>query len=318
MFGNKKRKIPVSKQDLKQAILKANDRLKKANKALEQDIKSKQSTLKEITEECDNLATTNYNLSKDIELGKVDIERINADKAISRSALGKTMDECRKWQEEANTAEKQQKELSTSNSKLKKAIVKLEEKKATYDIKAKDIKKISSECTKLEEQCKEMLNQRQELQIEAAGFEIETSLAKAKYEESAGALSGQQAIIDSNMEALANAEKAAIAKHKKKLEEMASIKDDKHDEIEVLSSLVSKKEEEYIAIEGKLVMASKKLTIANNDIEEAGKEEVLKVERIKSAFKGWKLKALEDVAKLKLKGKIESIDKAGLKDILNG
>ena len=34
------------------------------------------------------------------------------------------------------------------------------------------------------------------------------------------------------------------------------------------------------------------------------------------AFEKWKLNQLEQVAKLKLKGKIETIDKAGLGDII--
>ena len=37
----------------------------------------------------------------------------------------------------------------------------------------------------------------------------------------------------------------------------------------------------------------------------------------KKRFDGWKVKAMEDVAKLKLKGRLDNIDKAGLKDIMN-
>ena len=37
----------------------------------------------------------------------------------------------------------------------------------------------------------------------------------------------------------------------------------------------------------------------------------------KKRYDGWKVKAMEDVAKLKLKGRLDNIDKAGLKDIMN-
>ena len=37
---------------------------------------------------------------------------------------------------------------------------------------------------------------------------------------------------------------------------------------------------------------------------------------VKENFKKFKIVALEDVAKMKLKGKLDTIDKAGLKDIL--
>ena len=41
-----------------------------------------------------------------------------------------------------------------------------------------------------------------------------------------------------------------------------------------------------------------------------------KVATIKDNYSKWKVEALEDVARMKLRGKLETIDKAGLKDIL--
>ena len=41
-------------------------------------------------------------------------------------------------------------------------------------------------------------------------------------------------------------------------------------------------------------------------------------EKIREKFKKWKISALEEVARLKLKKRIENIDKAGLKEIFNG
>ena len=40
--------------------------------------------------------------------------------------------------------------------------------------------------------------------------------------------------------------------------------------------------------------------------------------RVKKEFKEWKLTALDELARLKIKGKISNIDKAGLGEILNG
>ena len=41
-----------------------------------------------------------------------------------------------------------------------------------------------------------------------------------------------------------------------------------------------------------------------------------KLSKVREDFKKFKIIALEDVAKMKLKGKLNTIDKAGLKDIL--
>ena len=55
MFGNKKRKIPISKGDLKQSVIKANKTLKARNKTLDKNIKSKESELKSLDKEIKSL-----------------------------------------------------------------------------------------------------------------------------------------------------------------------------------------------------------------------------------------------------------------------
>ena len=42
-----------------------------------------------------------------------------------------------------------------------------------------------------------------------------------------------------------------------------------------------------------------------------------KVQTVKDAYERWKINTLEQVAKMKLKNKIERIDKAGLSEILS-
>ena len=41
------------------------------------------------------------------------------------------------------------------------------------------------------------------------------------------------------------------------------------------------------------------------------------ITRVKENFSKWKVMVLEDVARLKLKNKIDKIDKAGLSEVLN-
>ena len=40
--------------------------------------------------------------------------------------------------------------------------------------------------------------------------------------------------------------------------------------------------------------------------------------KVKGDFKDWKVQALDEVARKKMKGQIENIDKAGLGEVLNG
>ena len=43
----------------------------------------------------------------------------------------------------------------------------------------------------------------------------------------------------------------------------------------------------------------------------------LRIDDAKSKFENWKLTQLDQVAKMKIKGKIDNIDKAGLREILD-
>ena len=63
-----------------------------------------------------------------------------------------------------------------------------------------------------------------------------------------------------------------------------------------------------------------KIKTATDDLKQLEREQALLVREIadrKKRFEGWKLKSMEGVAKITLKNKLEKIDKAGLKDIMN-
>ena len=80
----------------------------------------------------------------------------------------------------------------------------------------------------------------------------------------------------------------------------------KNSELHAIDSLINKAEDKYIAWENKIKKAEGLVEIENR-----------KVQTVKDAFEKWKLNQLEQVAKMKLKNKIEKIDKAGLSEILN-
>ena len=79
------------------------------------------------------------------------------------------------------------------------------------------------------------------------------------------------------------------------------------DELQAVKNLVSNTEDEYIKWEQKVAKAKA----------QADKEED-RNKKAKEDFAKWKIGVLEEVARLKLKSKVDNIDKAGLSDILNG
>jgi chromosome segregation ATPase len=95
---------------------------------------------------------------------------------------------------------------------------------------------------------------------------------------------------------------------------------------EVVSQIVKKKnnlkglETDIAATKSIFNENADKIKVATDDLKRLEREKAIIVRDIadaKKRFDSWKLKAMEDVAKMTLKNKLEKIDKAGLKDIMN-
>ena len=84
-------------------------------------------------------------------------------------------------------------------------------------------------------------------------------------------------------------------------------KEQANNELQAIKNLCNNSEDEYIKWEQKVAKAK-----VNVDKEEERNK------KAKENFAKWKIGVLEEVARLKLKSKVEKIDKAGLSEILNG
>ena len=85
-----------------------------------------------------------------------------------------------------------------------------------------------------------------------------------------------------------------------------------------MDSLIGKKEQEFIEWETKCRQAEHKLMnakeLADGQIERSKKE----IDRQQEAAKKWKVGFFEEIARVKLKKKIENIEMAGLKEAFDG
>jgi len=89
MFGNKRRRIPISKDDIKQAIKSANDRLKKANDKLGQDIADKKKSLLSAGKEIESSNKELKSITSEIEPAKNDAIEAKTEARKERVSLSK-------------------------------------------------------------------------------------------------------------------------------------------------------------------------------------------------------------------------------------
>ena len=79
-------------------------------------------------------------------------------------------------------------------------------------------------------------------------------------------------------------------------------------------------EREIAASKSLFIDEAKKIKNNTEQVKQLEREKAVlmrDVADVKKKYEGWKVKEMENVAKLTLKGRLETIDKAGLKDILN-
>ena len=89
-------------------------------------------------------------------------------------------------------------------------------------------------------------------------------------------------------------------------------------ELEDLEDAKRRKEYDLSTVQAKISIVENRVNDAEQRIEYAIKKEQDKVGKIKGDFRDWKVEALDEVARMKIKRKIDNIDKAGLKEVLDG
>ena len=304
-LGSKK-KVVLSKKDLKTAIVNKNEALKKANKNLQSDIKSLKAEKKQADKdlltvradcedafnEMDSAKTELSAINNHIESEKKSLDKIRSNKSKATYAIKKMEKTLLSNQEENDrlvsdiiSLKNEKEEFSSLTSELKSIQMDIDSNKKELDkIKAskKRFKKQVDNCAK---NCNEMLAKQKKIQ-DSLNDE------NAKY-------NAEMEVINKDL----SISRSQCAKDKLALNESLAEKNIKLDETD---SMIMKAEKEYIGLE-------KKIGIAKNNI----LEEESKIEDIKERFEAWKVSAVEEVARMKLRGRIENIDKAGLKDVLS-
>jgi len=172
------------------------------------------------------------------------------------------------------------------------------------------------------------------LKNELKSVEKETLMRKVGLDD----LVNQESILKDRVKQIAKSYEEKIKPYEKSLDK---IKENQANLRKKYKDEVKKLEKEVTSVAGKVskvknvlkdmdaqVLASKslltdefdKIKTATDDLKQLEREKALIVREIadrKKRFEGWSVKTMEGVAKKALKGRLENIDKAGLKDIMS-
>ena len=194
----------------------------------------------------------------------------------------------------------------------------LQDRKDSFNIKAKEVKDLDAKIVKSSKKLASVNSDIEKIQKEISNLDSIKKASEEQFNKDQDELASKRQSVLGSISEINESLASANKKHEESMRILDEEKKDKDSDIVVLDSLISKKELDYSEISKKLLALNRDVDTAVKNIQVAKEEQVAVVAKVKSNFEKWKLNMLEEVAKLHLKGKINTIDKAGLSEILNG
>ena len=304
-FG--RRKIKISKKELDQKVLSNNKNLKNKNKFLESSLKDKEKELKSLEKEYNSETKKLVSLSKDVQFEEERMQKLKSGVFSNKKLLDEKLKEIDKAEKELCEYESAVEKLEDKENKLLDKIATLE----LYKSKCEDSKtELASIHVKKDNLLDELDSINSEIKLSVEEGEDKVAYFEDQYDDLEERARKHEEMVYQFEQRLIETQDLFKDEDNKLKDLFAKSKIEKeqvNNELQAIKNLCNNSEDEYIKWEQKVAKAKTK----------ADKEEE-RNEKAKEHFSKWKIGVLEEVAKLKLKNKVDKIDKAGLSDILNG
>ena len=318
IFGTKKRRIPVSKDDIKKAIKNANDKLKRVNKRLEQDIASKKESLLSAERKIGSSNKELKSIASEIESAKSDAIGAKTEASKERVKLSKLKKQLTEVLDGKDTAQSELNNLTKESKILDKKVIKMNDDLAISTSLKGELKLLKSDKKEDLEELKKIKSEADGIKKELSKLRSESAEKKEDHKELLSTLDAETEIKQKALKTVDGEYAIKMAELNTKFICLEEALKDKEQEDEVMDSLIGKKEQEFIEWETKCRQAEhllmKARDLADDQIERSKKE----IDRQQKAAKKWKVGFFEEIARVKLKKKIENIEMAGLKEAFDG
>jgi len=302
-----KRKVTISGKDLKQAILKKNKSLEARNKAIESSLKDKEKELKSLEKEYNSETKKLASLSQDVQFEEERVQKIKSGVFSSKRLLDEQSKKINKAEKELCEYESAVEKLEDKENKLLDSIASLE----LYKSKCEDSKvELASMHVKKDNLLDEIDSINSEIKLSVEEGENKVAYFEAQYDDLEERAKKHEDMVFQFEQRLIETQDLFKDEDNKLKELFAKSKIEKeqaNNELQAIKNLCNNSEDEYIKWEQKVAKAKVQVD------KEEGRNK-----KAKEDFAKWKIGVLEEVARLKLKSKVENIDKAGLSEILNG
>ena len=299
--------VRFSSKDLDQLIVEKNKSLDSRNRKIQLSIKDKEKELKSLDKQCDDKSKHYGKLLKDIEFQEEKMEKVIGGIYSNERLLSEKLElvseaekDYKKYKNNTLSLEKKKEILKSDIEKLEFYKSRCEESKS--ELAGLQVKKDSAidELDKIKEEMAKSIDEASnKISYYENQYDILEEQAK-KHEDMVHQF--EQRLVET--QDLYKEEEGKLNHFRSKSE---SEMDTKNNELQAITNLCNDTEDKYIEWEAKISKAKEKV-----------KREENRTKTAKDNFAKWKIKVLEEVARLKLKHKVDRIDEAGLSEVLNG
>ena len=318
VFGRKHRRIPVSQNDIDKAAKSINLKLKEQNKQLSSEISNKEESLKSLNKQVE-LEQKNLNsIAKAIPVAQSDMKdaqekaKVEQDKvSLLKAQASNAVDSEKKIKLSMNTIENSKEKLQQQSDELKQSI---NDDNQVVSFMKIELEELNDKKDKGSLELIQILAEIKQAKQDKVSEDKLLQNNKEKSESTIEALNSKILLVNDDIEV---AEKSYDAS-KLKLKDLDSAIADKEKQFNDISALVKDKELAQLALEVQHKKALSEIDVAKNKADQEVEHAQHEKQKIQAKFKDWKITALNDIARLKIKGKLDVIDKAGLSEILNG
>ena len=318
IFGTKKRRIPVSRDDIKKAIKDANAKLKRFNDRLEQEIVDKKDSLSSIQKDISVNSKELKSVASGIESVKRDAVKAKTEAKKESVKLSKLKKQMADVMSSKESAQSELNNLIKESSILDKNIAKMNNDLAIASSIKGEIKLLKSDKKSESKELEQISSESNDIKKELSKLRTDSAKKKEAHKELLSTLDAEAKIKQKALKTVDNEYVIKMAELNTKLSALQEVLQDRQQEDETMDSLIKQKEKEFIDWETKCRQAEHMLMkakdLADGQVGRAKKE----ISRQQEAAKRWKVGFFEEIARVKLKKKIESIDMAGLKEAFDG
>jgi len=298
--------VQLTKKQLDKKKVEANQQLQKNNSALKKGVKALEDEAKKAKEAVESVAEEVKRGAKEKKALDTSLKSLIAKHSQAESVLiGKTS----KFDEISQKAQKLYKDVADKEKHLE-----------TLNKAIEMANAVKPDIVKLKGELKSVVDQLAKKKVDLDDIAMQEGFIKEKIDDLAKGYEEKTKPYEIELDKVK--EKQAVLRKKYK-DEVATLEK----EAKEVVSVITKKKNDLKGYETEIAAAKSLFNDETEKVKDAT-EQVKQLERekavlmrditdVKKRFDGWKVKAMEDVAKQALKGRLEKIDKAGLKDIMN-